>query len=152
MKKLNLLIVLSTVAILALFSSCESSKPVTFAQLPAKSQTFLTTHFGNDVANNITMIVKETDDLTVTWNVYGNGWTADFKRKGDWDDVDCMMSPVPNTVLALIPQTIINYCNTMFPNTFINEVNKEFFGYEIGLSNGLDIEFKNSGAIREIDD
>ena len=140
---------LTIIAMAVLFAGCESKKSARYSDLPQQSQTFLEMHFGNIA---VRAVIKEKDDLTTTWKVYlENGWELDFLKNGEWDEVDCKFSPVPASVLALIPESIVNYSVTNFPATAIVEINKENYGYEIGLSNDLDLKFNAQGKFLKID-
>jgi hypothetical protein len=116
-------------------------------KLPEKSQTFLSTHFP-DIAIN--QAIKEDDGSYTAF--LANGFKVEFKRNGEWDGLDGKMQPIPESVLNLIPQTIQSYIASSFPQRFINEVSKDWYGYEIGLSNDVDLEFHKNGTLREMDD
>jgi hypothetical protein len=134
---------------MTLFACCESEKVVKYGELPQESKTFLETHFGGV---NISSIIKEKDDFTITWNVYlANGWEIDFRKNGDWDDIDCKYLSVPISVLELLPANIAVYCTANFPGASIVEINREKYGYEISLSNDLELEFNTHGEFFKMD-
>ncbi|MDR1113277.1 MAG: PepSY-like domain-containing protein [Bacteroidales bacterium] len=138
--------IICAVLLAALFFGCED-RIVPSQKLPAKSQTFLKVHFPDATINQV---IKDSDG---SYTVFlANGFQVEFKRNGEWDDVDGKMQPIPESVLNLIPQTIHTYIASSFPQVLINEVSKEWYGYEIGLSNDLDLEFRKDGMLRNLDD
>ncbi|MDR1792974.1 MAG: PepSY-like domain-containing protein [Bacteroidales bacterium] len=130
-------------------AGCDKKEVVKYSQLPEVSQTFIETHFSG-VA--VSTVVREQDNLATHWSVYlVNGVEIEFEKKGQWEEVDCKTFAVPASILALIPAQIITYCQENFPTVLITQVNKENYGYEIGLSNDMDIEFNSKGEFRKID-
>ena len=73
----------------------------------------------------------------------------EFDRKGNWDNVDCQWESVP---AALVPTEIATYVSTNFPGALIVKIDKERYGYEIELSNDLELKFNKSGKLFHIDD
>jgi hypothetical protein len=144
MKKI--LSILFGLLIVMAFTACDDEQIVSASQLPQKSRDFLNTHFPDVV---LEYVIKE-------WNEYdvylSNGFRTGFNRKGDWDEVDGIHQAIPQSIVDLIPASIPEYVSTRFSTAVIVEINKETFGYEIELSNGLELEFSSKGNIREIDD
>jgi hypothetical protein len=148
MKKMVFYVMFFVVTTLS--AACEGEKLIRENELPAVSKTFIETHFA-DVG--ITAMVRERDGLNIDYTVYlANGFDVDFNKSGEWDDVDGHFQSVPESVLALLPQPLLQHIATTFPNLSIVEVNKERYGYEIGLSNDLDLKFDSNGRFTGIDD
>ena len=61
----------------------------------------------------------------------------------------CETKAVP---ASLVPAAIANYVKGNFPGTFIEKIDKERYGYEIELSNDLDLKFDKKGNLKRIDD
>ncbi len=148
MKKIMYLITLFIVS--AMFASCEKEEVITESKLPSSSRKFLKTHFeGID----ITRIEKETDGLDKDYTVYlANGFEIDFTKSGAWDEVDGHIKAVPQSILDLIPEKIAQYVNTNYSDYEIVKVNKERYGYEIGLNGDIDIKFDSKGNFEGFDD
>jgi hypothetical protein len=138
--------ILISVLLLPVLAACEDEKFISESQLPQRSRDFLATHFPGTA---VEYVIKE-------WNEYdvhlANGFQTGFDRKGEWDDVDGINQPVPQSIIDLIPASVPEYVSSHFPNASIVEINRETFGYEIELSNGIDLEFNSRGGIRDIDD
>lgn len=78
-----------------------------------------------------------------------DGTQIDFDKKGVWDKIDCEAGAVP---AALIPGTIANYVKTNFAGAKVTKIDKERYGYEIELSNGLELKFNKAGQLLSMDD
>jgi hypothetical protein len=132
------------------FVACDEEKMIRASDLPANSIAFIETHFP-DI--EITAVVEETEGFGKDYTVYlANGFDIDFTRSGDWDDVDGHLSAVPESILNLLPKNVPDYVIGVFPGCLITEVNREHYGYEIGLSNGMDLKFNSTGGFIGTDD
>jgi hypothetical protein len=126
-------------------SSCAKEKFITDADLPEKSRTFISTHFPQAT---ISVATYEWNDYDV---LLSNGFQLSFDGKGDWKDVDGEHRTVPQSIIDLIPQKIVEFIAVRFPDATITEISKEKYGWDIGLSNDVDLEFNKNGSIREMD-
>lgn len=117
--------------------------PIPVEQLPAAAKTFVQTNFQGK-----RIIYAEKD-----WNSYecrlDDGTKIEFNRKGTWKKVDCHMVAVP---AAIIPAPIQQYVETSFPGNIITKIDKERYGYDIELSNDIDLKFNYQGMIIGMDD
>jgi hypothetical protein len=59
------------------------------------------------------------------------------------------MSAVP---AVLVPEAIKQYVETNFSNCMITKIDKERHGYDIELSNDLELRFNHQGALIGMDD
>jgi hypothetical protein len=148
MKRIAYLVVFLSLSIA--FYSCDKEKLITKSELPAISSEFINTHFSEV---EISMIVKETEIFSCDYTVYmTNGFEIKFTKSGDWEYVDGKHTPIPESILALLPQNILTYIKTTIPNHSIVEIDKERSKYEIGLSNDIDLKFNSKGEFLRIDD
>lgn len=86
----------------------------------------------------------------IQYDVYLNdGTELDFDANNQWDKVDCKVNPVPAT---LVPGAIASYVKSNFQGMQITKINRETYGYEIELSNGLDLRFGQNGQFIGMDD
>ncbi len=133
----------------AMFASCDKEEVIPESKLPAASREFLQTHFDGVT---ITRIEKETDGLDKDYTVYLiNGFEIDFSKSGAWDEVDGHITAVPQSVLNLIPANIVQHVYDNFSGYEIVKVNKERYGYEIGLNGDIDLEFNTQGNFIRMD-
>jgi hypothetical protein len=138
------------VAATAMLASCDKEEIISESQLPSSSKTFLKTHFDGVV---VTHVEKETDGLDKEYSVsLANGFTVEFTKSGAWDVVNGHITPLPQTILDLLPDGITEYVSTNHSDLNIVLVNKERLGYEIGLDDNTDINFNTSGGFAGYDD
>ncbi|MBR6715400.1 MAG: PepSY-like domain-containing protein [Prevotella sp.] len=116
-------------------------------QLPAAAKTFVQKHFPKAA---ISYASKDFEFGGTRFEArLADGTEVDFDNRGNWDKVDCYMQAVP---AALIPATIAQYIKANHPGTFVTKIDKERYGYEIELSNDLDLKFNRNGQLIGFDD
>ena len=124
--------------------SFADDRPVPVNQLTAQVKTFVQKHFQGK------SIIYAEKDLTTYECRLSDGTQIDFYRKGDWKKVDTEnMSAVPS---ALVPNLIKQYVQSTFPGAKITKIEKERYGYDIELSNDLELKFNHQGALLRMDD
>ena len=116
-------------------------------QLPAAAKTFVKNTFpGQGVA----YAKMDRDFGKTTYEVrLSNGTEVEFDAKGTWDKVDCNYTAVPS---QLIPAPIANYVKTHYRGAAIVKIDKERYGYDVELSNDLELKFNGKGQLIGIDD
>lgn len=134
-------------AVCVVSSSCNAEDMfVSTRELPQTAQTFLASHFPN---TSVASTIKDGHDYEIRMN---NGWEVEFNHNGEWENIDCKRDEVPASVLALIPETIVAYINSNYATAYITEISRDRAGYEVELSNGLDLKFSSKGTFKAIDD
>ena len=133
---------------MVMLNSClADDKMIAPEQLPETAKTFITAQFPD---NPVLLAQKDADFTKTKYEVtLKDGTEIDFDKKGEWDKVDCKMNAIP---AALLPQAIATYVETNFPDMVVVKIDKERNGYEIKLSNDLDLTFNASGMLIEMDD
>lgn len=120
---------------------------VTINDLPTEAQNMLSTHFKN---NEVLLIKKDQGLHKSEYEVsLNNGCKIDFNHKGEWKDIECSKSAVPE---SSIPQPIVEYIKKTYPTSGIEQIEKKTFGYEVELNNGVDLRFNSKYALVEIDE
>ena len=121
--------------------------PAAAAQsLPQAITDFLTQHFPKAT---VVGIEPDYDHGGMEYDVYlSDGTQIDFDANNQWDQVESMKG-VPS---FFIPKGIASYVRSNYQNLVITKINKEYHGYEIELSNGLDLNFDRSGNFMGMDD
>ena len=128
-------------------STFASDRMIPAGQLPAPAKTFIQKTFPGQA---IAYAQLDYDDFKKTYEVHlNNGVQVDFDSRGTWDKVDCNFSAVP---AKLGPAAIANYVKKNFAGAQIVKIDKEYYGYEVELSNGLDLKFNKQGCLVVIDD
>lgn len=145
MKKLVLLLV--CMFAIQTMVMADNDKPIQVNQLPAKAQTFISTHFKN---HKVAMAKEESGVFYKSYDVvFTNGEEVEFDKAGDWKEVKCRQSEVP---AAIVPEAIRNYVKTNYPGTKILQIELDKKEYEIRLSNRLEITFDSQMRVIDIDD
>ena len=98
----------------------------------------------------IQMVMPDDDDIDVVLN---DNTKIEFRLNNEWKKVDCEHSTTFTSVPAeLVPEQITTHVTSNFPNTMIKKLEKKYMGWEIELSNGLEIKYNKSFKVTEIDD
>jgi len=122
-------------------------KPVQMNQLPATAQQLINKHFaGQKVA------VAKVDGFLFGKDydvIFQNGDKLEFDRQGNLKEADCKNSQVP---AALIPEAIQKYVKEHYPQQKIVELNRDRHGYDVKMSNRIELEFNNQFKLTGIDD
>lgn len=143
MNKVKILLIAALLLCISFATKADDDRVITYQQLPATAQTFLKTHFGDKTPLTVT---ADWDEYKI---YYQTGEKVEFDRSGNWKEVESYATPVP---AALVPAAIKNTLTASFPGTQIYKISRKYAGYEVKLSNGLEVELDNAGRIREIDD
>lgn len=149
MKKLkNISGLLVVVLMVTVLSSCEKDEVIQTEELPATSQSFLKDHFGDQ---KIISVKKEKEALEGTEYEarLENGVVVKFDEKGVWKEADAPTNlSLPTTFIL---PSIVNYVSTEYPAFGINDIDKERNGFEVELTNELDLLFDKDGNFVRID-
>lgn len=145
MKKLRtLLIAMLSFAAAAAYADNES--PIRIDQLPQQAQQFIKQHFAG---SKVLLAKVENDFPGKSYDViFENGSQIEFDGKGSWKEIDCKRSAVP---AAIIPTPIAEYVKTNYPDSKIVKIDRDRKGYEIELSNKVEITFNSKFEVVDID-
>lgn len=121
--------------------------PAASAQsLPEPITAFVKQHFPNAA---IVGVEPDHDHGGLEYDVYLNdGTQIDFDANNQWDQVESMKG-VP---AFFIPKGVASYVKGNFQNMVITKVNKEYYGYDVELANGIELKFDRSGNLMGMDD
>ena len=144
----------ATVAVCVAFLLCailpacaDNKRPITAEQLPTKSQTFLKKHFGD---KRILLVTLEREHLKTSYEVcYADGTGVEFRKDGEWTEVDCRLDAVPT---AIVPQPVLTFVAEHYPDSRICKVERDRKGYEVKLDNRLELTFDMKFRLVEVDD
>jgi hypothetical protein len=146
MKKIFVLFVLA-ISFSAAHAFIGNDKVINKNQLPAQAQSFLNENFANV---KISYAKLETDFLVSSYEVMlADGTKLEFSNKGNWEEVDCRYGEVP---AAIIPVPLKNYLKANYPNEKVLKIERDRRGYDLKLSNKLELKFNNDFEIVDIDD
>lgn len=82
--------------------------------------------------------------------ILSDGSEISFDKNGNWEDVEVARgNEVPT---GFIPTGVRNYVNQNHKGQKIESIDKERSGYEVELSNGIDLKFDTNGKFIRYDD
>ena len=125
----------------------QAAAPAATLTVPDAINSFVKQYFPNAT---IAGVEQDSDHGGMEYDIYlSDGTEIDFDANNQWDKVECHANAVP---AALVPQAIATHVKNNYPNMAITKINKEYHGYEIELSNGLELNFDKSGRFMGMDD
>ena len=146
MKQKSVISIAFAFIIMLSLAAC-SDRPVAPTQLPPAIQTFVQQNFPNQA---ITYAEKDWELFGTKYDVMlADGTQLNFDTDNIWDKVESHMNPIPT---QMVPAPIATYLGTNFPAVAIVKIDKERYGYEVELANGLEMKFNKQGALMEMDD
>ena len=132
-----ILIMLCSIAILQTSFADNDVVTTDTNRLPAHSRQFIRQHFqGVDISHikiESTLFGIKSYDVILT-----NGFDLEFDKQGQWTEVDGQRSPVP---AKIIPAPVSDYQKKHFPQQQVISIEKDAKGYDVKLSNGLEMKF-----------
>lgn len=147
MKKNLILCMFVAIAMISCEGANYQDKPINYEELPQKAKTFVVDHFSN---LTVSYVIQDNDMLGISYELYfTNNSEIEFDEKGDWSEVDCKSTQVPD---GIIPSKILSYVKEHFTTNFIVKIELDFKHYDIELNNGLDLKFDADGNFIKIDD
>jgi hypothetical protein len=98
--------------------------------------------------------IKDGIDYDVTLTDYTQiGFDGNIFGKLEWDEVDCRHASIYTAVpAALVPQQITDYVTRTQPTLTIVKIAKDNRGWDIELSNGIEIEFDKRFNVTDFGD
>lgn len=117
-------------------------------QVPQQIANFVAKHYGNTTVRGID---KDVDKRKVTYEVdLNDGTELEFDGKFNLIEVKSASRNVA-VPASVMPKSIVNYVRANYPNLHIVKWEKERRGYDVELSNGVDLEFNTRGKFVRID-
>lgn len=129
-------------------SAISNDRRVSYEKLPKDIKTFITTHFPNE---KMAYAEKDWDGYDV---VLTNGADLEFTSRGRWTEIQIRQGQIPESILKLLPEALINYTKQTYPGKSIKEIVSKSYGYEIELQgmHDLELKFDKNGKFLYIDD
>ncbi|ERJ60987.1 MAG: PepSY-like domain-containing protein [Sphingobacterium sp.] len=148
MKKLILKLTLLMAVAFAVVS-CDKEETIEVDNLPTAANTFLNDHFKEA---KILSVTREKEPLSGTEYqvLLNNRIEVKFDKNGNWTEVEALDNTVAiPTSFVLAP--IVGYVKENYPKDGINSIDKEKHGFDVELTNALDLEFDATGKFIRID-
>jgi hypothetical protein len=141
MKKLFLSLTISLMCCAYCFAQ---EAPVQQSQLPREAKTFLKEHFKSKFHH----AVKDVDGRVITYEVVLNDNTEiEFDESGRWIEVDGKNKPIPT---SFIQKQTLDYVKINNPKESVVKIERSVSGYELELSNGVDLKFDAMGTFVKV--
>ena len=146
MKKISSLLVLMLVLSISAVKA-DNDKIISKDQLPAQAQKFLYENFANVKCSYVKL---ERDFLERSYEVMlADGTKIEFTGKGLWEEVDSRYGEVPE---GIIPEPIRHYINENYSGSKVLRIERNRYGFEVKLSNKLELTFSKEFQLIDIDD
>lgn len=115
--------------------------------LPTNAQAFVKKHFPND---QISYVLVDKEFMTTTYEVMlTNGHELEFSKNGEWKEIDTKKSSIP---ASIIPTPIANFLRQNVDSSIVTvHIKRNSKGYEVELSNKLELEFNTKGKFLRYD-
>ena len=108
-------------------------------ELPETAKNFINSNFGNNTYTSQYDSAENEYEVTLT-----NGYQLTFDTAGNWTDVD---APYGKTVPdGIVPATIAKYIKTNYASYGVNEIEKTSYGYQVDLTNEVELRFNADGG------
>ena len=145
MKKILLSVL--AVATLAVTPTMAEDVAITAKRLPEAAQKFLKSNFAQS------KVISATHDRDFGDNDYAvvldDGTKIEFDASGKWESVKNRNGKLP---AGIVPTKIAGYVAEHYPSIGIEKIEHKRYGYEVELTNDLDIKFGADGRFLGIDD
>jgi len=153
MKKLTWLAAVLITGSALTFMACDKDDAIesgiTYSELPQAGKTMIESHFGANTVASVTRKNNTDTDGSLYEVRLNSGIEIDLDKDGNWTDIDGNHQRLPD---ALIPAPILSYVVKQYPAPlFIEGIDKEPYGYQIDLSNDLDLKFNADGNFIGLD-
>jgi uncharacterized protein YuzE len=139
-KKLSFFFVL--LLIIAGISGCGGNNT------PPEVRSYVTTNFPSA---KIVNIERDHENTGVEYDItLDNGVEIEFDTHNKWKSIDCEHASI-TVPINLLPNPIANYIQEQYPGIKVIEAERDSYGYEITLSNRLELIFDAQGNFLRID-
>lgn len=107
--------------------------------LPPKVMQFISMHFPK---NEIVKSQSEDDGFEADLR---SGHEIEFDRNGNWIKIKGEYTPMPKSIIDLLPIGISQYISKNYPRRTIIKIKKKKYGYNIELANSVELKFGYKG-------
>ena len=88
--------------------------------------------------------------MEVSYEVmFVTGTKVEFNSTGEWTEVNCRYSTLKP---ELVPSQIVSSVSQMYPDVKFVKIEKNYRGYEVELTNGLELTYNQAFELVDIDD
>jgi hypothetical protein len=146
MKKL--LIACAMILGIAGFACARDSYAHDASALPKAVQTTIANNFKSKVS--LVKIDKDWGRISEYEVILTDGTEISFDKDGNWDNVE--VNNTKSVPAAFVPKSIRAYVAKQQPGQRIVGIDRDRKGYDVELSNGIDLKFDKAGNFLRYDD
>jgi len=117
-------------------------------ELPQAARTFVETHFPGITYTRVEKQSRADRDGSIYDVHLSNGFEIDFTAEGTWTDIDGNNQAVP---AGILPASIAQYVTANYASQSVTTIEIERHGYDVELSNDVDLVFNANGEFVRID-
>jgi hypothetical protein len=117
-------------------------------ELPAPAISFLDTYFKGVAIRKAEKQTPTTANKTAYTVELVNGIEIDFDQEGTWKEVESDHNTAIPT--GFIMPTIVSYVTTHYPSVHISAIDKVAAGFEVELTNDIDLLFNTDGQFIKV--
>lgn len=143
----KLLLSLALVAGMAATASARDTYAHSASALPQAAQTTLSNNFKSKVT--VVKIDKELGRVSEYEAILSDGTEVSFDRDGNWKNVE--VSAKGSVPSFFVPKTISEYVRKTHPGQKVIGIEKSRSGYEVEITNGIDMKFDTRGQFQRYD-
>lgn len=140
------MIMLSCLFGMAVMATAED-KPISFDKLPLEAKNFINVTF-----QDVKVLYAAVDDDLIRPDykvALENGFRIQFTNSGALEKIESTSAPIPE---GIVPYQILDYVKLHYPSATCIEYEVGRKGYEVKLSNRLELKFNRKFHLVEIDD
>lgn len=117
------------------------------AVIPSKARNLISQNFNSAVS--VVEIDKDWGSVSEYEVTLTNGTDIKFSGSGDWKSIE--MPPTHPVPAGLVPTAIAKFVAEKHAGAFINGIEKTKKGFDVELSNGVDMQFDEAGNFVKYD-
>ncbi len=122
-------------------------RAISVDQLPVQAQSFISKYFQNE---KVLFAKKDTELFEKKYEVvFGNRTKIEFRGNGEWSEVDCQFSALPEGILD---EQIIRKADELYPGVIIVKAERDRRNYEVKLLNRMELSVDNRFNLVDLDD
>lgn len=118
-----------------------------YENLPNAAKDFININFAE---SNPVNILKDAETFEIEYEVrFDDGLKIEFDKNGEWKEIK---NEINCLTFGFLPKNIESYLENNHNGFCVKEINREFAGYKIELTNDIEIIFNKNGKFKRYDD
>ena len=143
MKNLFSKAILAVAVVFAMTSCDKDDDLISSDELPTVSKSFVSEYFGTA---KIISTIKDKEGASFEYEVkLDNGVDINFDDAGLWQDVEMRNDTQALPTTAFILPAIVQYVTENYATVGINGIDRELNGFDVELTNDIDLVFDKDG-------